>query len=116
MRSAAIAALTALLLAGSAGASTSGLRGLVVKGPITPVCREGIPCTAPAKHTTLTFVRQGESHSVTTGSNGRYAIQLDPGTWTVRIANARFGYRPRTAVVVAGLMRVQNFSIDTGIR
>jgi hypothetical protein len=116
MRRAALAGVAALVLAGSAGAVPGGLRGRVDRGPVQPVCREGMPCTAPAIHVKLVFVRAGASHAVSTDAHGRYAIQLDPGTWAVRIPSARFGYRPRAALVVGGRVRVENFTVDTGIR
>jgi len=44
---------TALLLlpAASSGTTGSGLYGVVKKGPITPVCRQGVPCDAPVEVT-----------------------------------------------------------------
>ncbi|MBA3412336.1 MAG: hypothetical protein H0T09_01470 [Actinobacteria bacterium] len=36
----------------------SGLTGVVMRGPITPVCQEGVPCEAPAR-VTLVFSRPG---------------------------------------------------------
>ena len=111
-------ALLALALAVPAGASTTGgLKGLVQRGPVTPVCQAGVPCDAPAKHVTITFVRNGVSRSVTTGDDGRYVIRLAPGTWTVKLATGRMGsYGPKAALVRAGVVRVLNLSIDTGIR
>src|SRR4051812_47139595 len=111
MRHAALTVLVALVAVVPAGAATmgaatvaTGIRGLVTRGPITPVCQEGVPCSAPAKHLKITFVRAGVAKSVVTGSNGRYSILLAPGTYAVRFPTARFGFRPRTALVVAGRM------------
>jgi hypothetical protein len=56
------------------------------------------------------------TRSVTTNALGRYRVSLAPGTWEIRIAGARFGYRPRTAVVPSGSVAVRNIQIDTGIR
>ena len=116
------AAITALVMAAvfaapvAAHSTSTGLRGLVTRGPITPVCQEGVSCSAPSKHTTLVFTRDGVSKSVVTGEDGRYSVVLAAGTYVVRIPSARFGFRPRSATVVAGRMTVRNFSIDTGIR
>jgi hypothetical protein len=110
-------AMVLAVLVGPASATTStGLRGLVTKGPITPVCVAGDACTAPAKGVTMTFTRRGVAHTVRTGTDGRYRIQLAAGSYAVRIASARFGFAPRVATVEAGRMSVRNFSIDTGIR
>src|SRR5690349_3026554 len=105
--------LFALLVAPAAGhasptrlaaAGGTGLRGLVTKGPITPVCRAETPCSAPAARVTITFLARGLAKSVTTGANGRYLILLPAGTYAVRIPSARFGAKPRVATVVAGRM------------
>jgi carboxypeptidase family protein len=112
-----VIAVCALVLAVPAGAATGGLRGVVTRGPVTPVCKVGTPCDAPAKNVTVIFVRNGVSRSVTTDDSGRYLIRLGAGTWAVRIPSAaKFGFKPQTAYVRAGVVRVQNFSIDTGIR
>ena len=117
MRRVALIALVALTAATSAAATPgTGLRGLVTRGPIAPVCLEGVPCSGPAKHIKITFVRAGVAKSVLTGANGRYSILLAPGTYAVRFPSAKFGFRPRSAVVVAGRMSTRDFSIDTGIR
>jgi hypothetical protein len=98
------------------GAQATGVRGLVTRGPITPVCQEGVPCSAPAKHIKITFARAGVAKTVVTGANGRYSILLAPGTYAVRFPSAKFGFRPRSVVVVAGRMSTRDFSVDTGIR
>jgi len=109
-------ACLAVALPAAAGTQSTGLRGLVIRGPITPVCQEGVPCSAPAKHVKITFVRYGIAKSVFTGADGRYLVALTAGTYAVRFPSARFGFRPRTAFVPAGRMATRNFSIDTGIR
>ena len=52
-----LVALVAAVAASSAGAASgttsSGLRGLVTRGPIVPVCAAGQPCSEPAKNVTL---------------------------------------------------------------
>ncbi len=103
----AVAILAALL---------SGLYGTVTRGPVTPVCRAGIPCTAPYAHATIVFSRLGATRQVTTDAKGRYRIGLTPGRWSVRVQNAHFGTKP-TAVMVPGDRYVKlNVSVDTGIR
>ena len=83
---------------------------------MTPVCQAGVPCSAPAKHLTLTFTRGALSRSATTGDDGRYRVALPAGTYAAKIPSAHFGYTPHTATVLAGRVAVRNFSIDTGIR
>jgi hypothetical protein len=89
----------------------------VTRGPTTPVCRVGYPCSEPAAHIKLTFVRLRGSWSVVTGADGRYRIALAPGTYALRVPSAaRFGYEPTKVVVPRGRVAVANVSIDTGIR
>jgi hypothetical protein len=95
---------------------TTGLHGLVTKGPTTPICQPDVSCERPAGHVTLTFVRGTYSRSVVTGMDGRYRVTLAAGVYSVRIAQARFGFSPHSVKVIAGRSLVRNFSIDTGIR
>jgi hypothetical protein len=116
---AAIAIAISLAAASAATATTrSGLRGVVRRAPISPVCIAEKPCSAPVKHAKLTFTRGTVSRSVVTDADGRYRMLLAPGRYTVRIGAtvARFGSKPQTAVVTAGRITVRNFTIDTGIR
>jgi hypothetical protein len=117
MRRALIALVVLFAGVPASGATTgTGLRGLVVRGPVRPVCQPGVSCDAPAKHVTLTFTRSGVSKSVVTGDDGRYRILLAAGTYAVRIPSAKLGFSPRSAVVTGGRISVRNFSIDTGMR
>jgi hypothetical protein len=107
----------AAVVPAAAGTTSTGLRGLVTRGPITPVCQEGQSCSAPAKHTTIVFTRNGVSKSAVTRDTGRYSILLAAGSYAVRIPSAtKFGFAPRTVYVTAGRMSTRDFSIDTGIR
>ena len=96
----------------------SGLQGTVTKGPTTPVCRQGQPCTAPAQ-VTLIFQRANRTTRVRTTQTGRYRAILTPGYYTVRTAE-RIGItpniRPMRVHVRVGHVDRLNFSIDTGIR
>lgn len=97
----------------------SGLFGTVSRGPILPVCQEGLPCSAPAAGVRLTFVRNGVAvRSVVTTSTGRYRVVLPAGSYLVRVEKTSRIARlaPRTVVVRPGVMGRRNFSIDTGIR
>ncbi len=104
----------ALLLA------AGGLHGAVSRGPTTPVCTIGTPCSEPAAGAVLLFERGGRlAARVHVGARGRYAVRLAPGVYVVELARKpRVGLamRPRTVRVVSGSTRRVDFSIDTGIR
>jgi hypothetical protein len=94
------------------------LHGTVMRGPTAPVCRVGTPCSAPAKHITLYFTRNGTMHSTRTDSLGRYRLRLRAGVYSVKTDQRPFGFRPQPSSVTvrAGIDRRMNFKIDTGIR
>lgn len=99
---------------------SSGLRGVVTRGPISPVCAAEQPCTAPAKHVTLLFSRGGYVVGrSTTDELGRYRVRLPAGLYRVRrtvsTAVGR-GLEPDQARVQRGRLTRIDFSIDTGIR
>jgi hypothetical protein len=118
----ALAALAAFVAVSSVGAATSssGLRGLVTRGPIVPVCTVEQPCDEPAKNVTLVFVRNGRvARRVTTNEQGRYRVPLAPGVYAVQLKTRQSigrGLEPERARVVANRFRRVDFSIDTGIR
>jgi hypothetical protein len=113
-----------LVLAVAAGASatktSSGLRGIVTRGPITPVCVVEQPCSEPARNVTLLFSRN--AHVVgraVTNAEGRYLVRLPAGRYSVRRPGAVTigrGLEPDHARVRAGRFFRVDFSIDTGIR
>jgi len=113
-------ALTTLVLAAPATpATTSGLRGIVMRGPITPVCREGVPCDEPAANVVLVFSQSGRVVArTTTGRDGRYRLALRPGRYGVRTTRLTLGsgLSPRIVVVPRYRMARVDFEIDTGIR
>ncbi len=90
------------------------LHGAVTLGPVTPVCRVGVPCSKPAVRVVLTFTRGTHAVRVRTDAHGRYAVALVPGTYAVR---ASLGMRitPSTVTARAG-RHLRRFAIDTGIR
>ena len=112
-----VAAAAFVLAAPTAAATpTSGLAGHVTKGPLTPVCRVGVPCSGPAANVTIVFLRGGRQAARTsTDHAGKYRLALAPGRYTVRFA---IGMRssPTTAHVPVGRFGHVDFSIDTGIR
>lgn len=99
-------------------ALVSGLQGVVSRGPIVPVCRDGEPCTAPAQ-VTLLFRRPGRVYRTRSHADGSYRIVLPPGTYTVTTverAGMSRSLRPRRVHVRARHVDRLDFSIDTGIR
>jgi hypothetical protein len=117
-----LAALVTLVAVSSAGAATSssGLRGTVTRGPITPVCTAEVPCDGPAKNVTLVFFRNGHVvRRATTSELGRYRVALAAGLYSVRLqVKQRIGrgLQPEHARVMASRFRRVDFFIDTGIR
>jgi hypothetical protein len=114
--------LTALALAAPATPATapSGLRGIVMRGPIMPVCREGVRCDEPAANVVLVFTRSGRVVArTTTGRNGGYRLTLRPGRYGVRTTmccTLGSGLSPRIVVVPRYRVARVDFEIDTGIR
>ena len=117
MRAAVVTALLALALPALAGSATTttGLRGHVTIGPLTPVCKAGVPCSGPAKNTPILFQRAFKIYRVVTDSYGNYKVALGGGSYGVRSTKG-MGIRPAVVTVVTGRMRIVNLSIDTGIR
>ena len=114
-----LGALAALTIAcGSAGGGTAtGLRGYVKRGPTMPVCRVGVPCTAPAPGVKLRFSRAGKIvATATTNNRGWYRVVLRAGRYSVGMNSKGDAYGPRSATVQTGRMTRRDFLIDTGIR
>ena len=114
-----IAAVT-ISVAAASGATGSGLRGLVTRGPIMPVCMVDQPCDEPAANVRLVFVRSGTVVArARTSETGRYRVALAPGRYAVRLpgkpAIGRI-VKPQTVRVLRGRYSRVDFSIDTGIR
>ena len=108
----------AVWLAGAAGSSGGGLHGRVLRGPVSPVCVVGKPCSVPAA-VTLAFVRgQTEVARVRSASTGAYRVTLPPGDYVVRPAFRHPLWRlaPSRVHVPVGRYARVNFLLDTGIR
>jgi len=96
------------------------LAGVVMRGPITPVCAIEQPCDAPAKNVTLLFSRNDRivGRTVTDGQ-GRYRLRLPAGPYRVRRPSATMIDRkiePNQVRVRGGRLIRVDFFIDTGIR
>ena len=99
---------------------TTGLTGVVVRGPVTPVCQAGTPCDAPFA---ATFDVEQNGRSVAqfhSGSDGRFTVLLPPGPYTVVPGPDAPILMPQSQarsvqVLSSGLTDVQ-LEFDTGIR
>jgi hypothetical protein len=117
MRYIAVSAVALALVAGAGARRTtlrSGLYGTVMRGPTTPVCVAGVPCSAPAAGAVLVFTRGAVVGRITVASDGSYRLHLPAGLYTVRTSKQRL--EPTVARVYVGRMARLDFSIDTGIR
>jgi hypothetical protein len=94
----------------------SGLYGVVTRGPTTPVCKVGVPCSAPFAHATLVFTRPGVTRKATADAQGKYRVALPAGAWSVRVQGSPFGWKPRSVTVPSGRYARVNVDVDTGIR
>jgi hypothetical protein len=117
----AAAILGACASAGSTPSTTTGLTGVVMRGPVTPVCRVDVPCDAPFS---ATFTVEQDSRRVAqfqSDAAGQFTVYLRPGAYTVvPAADAPIigGSSQRKSVTVAdnGMLTVVRLSFDTGIR
>jgi len=99
----------------TACASRGGVEGVVLRGPIVPVCEAGTPCDAPAADVVVQALRDGTLVAATrTGRNGRFILSLSAGDYTIRALGR--GAAPRGVQVKASKLAEVAFFIDTGIR
>jgi hypothetical protein len=105
----------AAVIAGPPPSGATGVAGLVMRGPITPVCASEVPCSAPAAGVVVQVLQGATTLArVTTGKDGKYYVALVPGSYVVS-ASGR-GVQPQVARVQAGRIAEADFMIDTGIR
>jgi hypothetical protein len=104
------ALLTALVL----------LHGTITRGPTTPVCQAGTPCTAPMAGAVLVFTRNGHvAARARSDVHGHYSVLLRVGTYSVSTAvrpKIGFGPKPRTIRLLRAVPTRIDFFVDTGIR
>jgi hypothetical protein len=114
-----LAALTLGCGSAGGGTATGGLKGRVMRGPTSPVCRVNQPCEEPARGVKLTFYRSNKVvGQATTNQKGWYQVRLSPGTYSVRTDRRAFEKVPQPARVNVPSARFKrvDFHIDTGIR
>jgi hypothetical protein len=105
--------------AGAAGSrDAAGLRGVVMRGPTTPVCYDD-SCEAPAKGLVLEFRRNGQIKAqVKTGQSGSYRVKLRPGKYAVTTPALRPYQRltPQVVRVPRGRIAHVDLHLDTGLQ
>ncbi|HXD20776.1 MAG TPA: hypothetical protein VN654_27385 [Vicinamibacterales bacterium] len=99
----------------------TGLTGVVVRGPVTPVCRVDVPCDQP--FSAGFTVEQGSRRlsSFRSDAGGQFTVFLEPGTYTVVPGSDAPIISPssqRKSVTVAdtGKLTAVQLMFDTGIR
>jgi hypothetical protein len=113
--------VTGLSSVGCRRGPATGLYGVVRRGPTTPNCRRGVPCTEPVAGTMLLFSAGGHILArARSASDGSYRVELAPGLYTVR-AEGGPGLigrtlRPSLVRVTDGPVTRVEFKLDTGIR
>ena len=116
--SAAFVSVLVLLPSAAGSAAAAGLHGFVRKGPLTPVCREDVPCYGPAAGVVLRFTRaDGVVVRTRTRSTGFYRVSLAPGRYAVTAEiPRRQGFTEKTIRARDGTDGRIDFEIDTGIQ
>jgi hypothetical protein len=115
----ALAVASAAVSAAAPGSLSSGLRGVVMRGPTKPVCSETEPCEEPAAGVVIRFARSGKVVAqVRTNAVGAYRVVLRPGAYTATTPRRGIGtgLTPRVVRVPAGRFARVVFHLDTGIQ
>ncbi len=118
----AIVSAATLVLASTTAASppSPNVRGTLTRGPVMPVCLEGRSCDAPAPGVVLVISRlRQDVRRLTTGVAGRFAIRLEPGSYSIRALRRSLiggGVTPSRFRVPAGGSVLLRLHLDTGIR
>ena len=116
-----VAATAACASAATSPSATTGLTGVVIRGPVTPVCRIDVPCDAPFS---ATFSAERSGRRVTqfqSDAAGQFTVVLAPGVYTIVPAADAPIISPTTqgksvTVVDNGMLTVVRLTFDTGIR
>jgi hypothetical protein len=102
---------------------TSAIDGLVLKGPISPVSRIGVPNTAPLPGAPITITNSSGSFSahVVSDTAGKFYLKVAPGTYLCTPDSIPGQSLPRpsspvTSVVPANTTVYDTLNYDTGIR
>ena len=96
---------------------TTGLTGLVVRGPITPVCQADVPCDAPFSAGFSVRVRGRTVGHFRSDADGHFTIYLAPGSYLiVPDPDAPVFAQTKTVEVGDSGLTTVTLDFDTGIR
>lgn len=110
-----VASLLFLAACGRAEQGDSGIRGKAVVGTCA-VVQVGMHCTRPVQ-TTFEVRREGQVlRSVATDAGGLFAVNLEPGSYTLVREDGLPSLRPVAVVVRPGAFTTVRLSFDSGIR
>lgn len=92
--------------------------GLVLRGPTQPVCIANDPCDQPFAAGFTVFQGSRDVQRFSSGTDGRFAIRLDPGAYTVVPDSDApiLGRQPKDLQVPVADSIFVTFNFDTGIR
>jgi len=112
------------IVLGGAVPGTSGIRGVAMEGPISPVERPGVPNTRPLPYAIITVKPASGGAEIArqqANANGRFQIALPPGTYLIVPLPPQPGSffprgMPQTVTVPPGVFVNLTVQYDTGIR
>jgi hypothetical protein len=113
-----------IVLGTGGGGGNSGIQGVAVEGPISPVERPGVPNTRPLPGAIITVQPAGGGPEIArqqADANGQFRIPLGPGTYLIVPLPPQPGAFlprgiPQTVTVPAGVFVNLTVQYDTGIR
>jgi len=96
---------------------TTGLTGTVLRGPVTPVCTQNVPCDAPFSAGFTVRHNDRVVAQFRSDADGHFTVLLQPGTYAV-IPDADAGVVPQSKSVDVGSVGLTTVTLqfDTGIR
>jgi hypothetical protein len=99
---------------------TTGLTGIVVRGPITPVCQLDAPCDAPFSDGFTVERNRSQVAQFRSDADGRFTVWLLPGTYRIIPDSdaALLAPTSQAKTVDVGKVGLTNVRLefDTGIR
>ncbi len=98
---------------------STGLEGVVRRGPITPVCQVNVPCDAPFSAAFLVWQGLRIAARFTSDTAGNYVVYLSPGSYTiVPDSGAPIFPKGQTRPATVGPVGITHLDLefDTGIR
>jgi len=115
-----LAAIVTIAAACPTSTLSTGLTGTVLRGPVTPVCQEGVPCDAPFSATFEVHRNGREVATFTSDAQGHFSVSLAPGAYRIVPTSSSGLMNPSAQakdvqVGPEGITSVQ-LLFDTGIR